>query len=107
MRFEALELSIAAIQSLRSPLERLRTKDGDLYRQIRASASSVPLNLAEGRRRVGKDWLQHWRIAAGSAEELRTALRVALAWGDLEESDVEKTLELIDRVLAMLWRLTN
>ena len=107
MRFEALELSIRTIQSLRSPVERLRVRDVDLYRQIRAAASSVPLNLAEGRRRMGKDRLQHWRIAAGSAEETRTALRVAVAWGDLEESEVKEALELIDRVLGMLWRLTN
>ena len=107
MRFEALEYSIAAIQSLRSPMEKLRTRDGDLYRQIRAAASSVSLNLAEGRRRVGNDRLQHWRIAAGSAEEVRTALRVAVAWGDLVEADVREALGLIDRVLAIVWRLTH
>jgi hypothetical protein len=32
---------------------------------------------------------------------------VALAWGDVEEQEVSEALELLDRVLAMSWRLTH
>jgi hypothetical protein len=60
-----------------------------------------------GRRRCGADRLHHWRIAAGSAEELRTALRVALAWGDLQAAEVSEAPGLLDRILAMTWRLTH
>jgi four helix bundle protein len=105
--FEALEVSLDLVRSLRRPLGRIRVRDRSLHDQIRSAASSVPLNLAEGRRRAGGDRAHSWRIAAGSAEELRAALRVALAWGDVEESDVSEALELLDRVLAMLWRLTR
>src|SRR5262245_21203634 len=42
---------------------------------MRAAAGSVPLNLAEGNLRLGADRLHPFRIAAGSAAELRTALR--------------------------------
>ena len=107
MRFEALDLSIEVIHRLRTPMARLQSHDRSLHEQIRRAASSVPLNLAEGRRRSGKDRLHHWRIAAGSADEVRTALRVAVAWGDLEQSEVSEALQLLDRVLAMLWRLTH
>jgi hypothetical protein len=51
--------------------------------------------------------LHHWRVAAGSADEVRTALRVAVAWGDFDEPDAADALGLLDRVLAMLWRLTH
>jgi hypothetical protein len=34
-------------------------------------------------------------------------LRVAVAWGDLDEPDAAEALGLLDRVLAMLWRLTH
>jgi four helix bundle protein len=105
--FDALEVSLDLVRSLRRPLERLRSRDRCLCDQVRRAASSVPMNLAEGRRRSGADRLHHWRIAAGSAEELRTALRVALAWGDLQPAEVAETLRLIDRVLAMTWRLTH
>ncbi|MEW6747197.1 MAG: hypothetical protein AB1486_31065, partial [Planctomycetota bacterium] len=48
-----------------------------------------------------------FRGAAGSADELRTALRVVLAWGELEQPAIAEPLALLDRVLAMLWRLTH
>jgi four helix bundle protein len=105
--FEALEVSLQLARSLRLPVLRLRRRDRSLSDQIRRAASSLPLNLAEGRKRSGGDRAHHWRIAAGSAEELRTALRVAIAWGDLEDQQVSEALELLDRVLAMLWRLTR
>jgi four helix bundle protein len=105
--FDALEVSLDLVRSLRRPLERLRSRDRSLCDQVRRAASSVPMNLAEGRRRSGGDRLHHFRIAAGSAEELRTALRVALAWGDLQPAEVSEALRLLDRILAMTWRLTH
>ena len=104
-RFQALELSIQAIRSLRKPLRRIREQDPKLADQLQRAASSVPLNLSEGRRRTGKDRRYHWRIAAGSADETLTALRVAEAWGQLEQADIEEPLRLLDRLLAILWRL--
>ena len=105
MPFEALEVSLEVIRSLWPPLARIRTRDPKLYQQIRSAANSISLNLAEGRRRHRKDKTHLWSIAAGSADEVSTALRNAVAWGDIEEEAVARTLELLDRVLAMLWRL--
>ena len=105
--FDAHEVSLDLVRSLRRPVAILQVRDRDLAQQIRRAASSIPLNLGEGRRRSGKDRLQHWRIAAGSAEEVRAALRVALAWGDVREGDAVQALDLVDRVLAMLWRMTH
>jgi len=56
---------------------------------------------------VGKDRLHFFRIAAGSAEETRVHLRVAVAWGWLDESDVETSMALVDRQLRLLWGLTR
>ena len=67
----------------------------------------MPLNIAEGSRRTGKDRLHFWRIAAGSAAEIRTALRVSEAWGDLDPRKTSNAHELLDRILAMLWRMTH
>jgi four helix bundle protein len=107
MTFQALELSIDLIRSLRGPVEALRSRDPALHRQIRAAASSVALNLGEGNRRVGADRRHLFRIAAGSAEEVRVALRVAEAWGDLDGVSVAEPLGHLDRLLGMLWRLTR
>ena len=105
--FHALELSLQTIQSLRQALARLRSADPDLARKMRRALASVPLNLSEGRRRAGRDRHHHWRIALGSLDEARTALRVAEALGYLSLRSLEQPLELLDRVAAMIWRLLN
>jgi four helix bundle protein len=105
--FQALELSLDVIRSLRAPLEALRARDPDLYRQIRRAASSVALNLAEGAERAGKDRLHHYRIASGSAKEVQVALRVAEAWGDVQAPAMAQTFHLLDRLAAVLWRLAH
>ena len=107
MRFEAYDHSLETIRILRSIAARLRSRDPDLLRQIRKAASSVPLNLAEGAGRRGKDRLHHYRIAEGSARELRAAVHVALAWGDAEEQETRRALEPLDRLVRLIWGLTH
>mgnify|MGYP001385525039 CR=1 FL=1 len=107
MAFDALEVSLALIPSLRGPVDRLGRVDADLARQVRRAASSIALNVAEGRRRRGGDRLHLWRVAAGSAAEVGTALRVAAGWGHVDEAEIGDALALVDRLLAMLHRMTR
>ena len=107
MGFHAFEIGLELVQCLRLPIERIRKHDRDLAIQLRRAATSVPLNVAEGNRRGGQDRRQHFRIAAGSAAEVRAALLVAKAWGYVEARCVEAPLALVDRQLALLWRLTE
>ena len=99
----AIEWGIA----LGPALGRVAQRDADLGRQLRRAVASVPLNLAEGACRAGKDRLHHYRIAAGSAAEAQSGLRLALGWGHLEVKDLEAAEALADRLRAMLWRLTQ
>ncbi len=104
-RFEAYEVALELVAALRPALDQLAKRDSDLANQMRRAAASVVLNLAEGARRSGRDRLHLYRIAAGSAAEVRAALAVARAWGNLAlDSEVEA---LLDRVLAMVFRLTH
>ena len=107
MAFDALEVSLHLVTALRAPLVRLRSHDRDLADQARRATTSVALNLSEGRLRSGKDRLHLFRIAAGSLAEARTALRIAEAWGYLDPAAMEQAKLLIDRLAAMLWRLTR
>lgn len=107
MTFHALDVSLELVRSLRKPAEVMQQHDSALASQLRRAASSVPLNLAEGRRRAGRDRQHHFRIAAGSAAEVRACLLVAQAWGWLAEDGAADSFGLIDRVLAMCWRLTR
>ncbi len=107
MPFDAFDVALEMVRSLREPLASLAQRDPDLAQQLRRAAASVPLNLSEGRRRSGRDRLHLWRVAAGSADEVVASLRVAEAFGHLEPAASASALALCDRVLAMLWRLTH
>ncbi len=107
MAFEVLEVAIELVATLREPMTRLAQHDRDLAQQARRAANGIPLQISEGRRRTGKDRLHLWRIAAGSADELATALRVAEAWGYLAATTLDRPRSLLDRLHAMLWKLTH
>ena len=107
MTFRALELALEIVSQLRKPTESLRRYDNDLAKQIRRAGSSLALNLAEGNRRRGKDRTHFFRIAAGSASEVRTALKVACAWGYLKRHDLANLDDQLDHYLATLYKLTR
>jgi four helix bundle protein len=106
-KFIALELSIEVVESLYEVVELIRRRNTSLADQIERSASSVAANLAEAGGREGKDRVRCFRIAAGSARETLVHLRVALAWRFVQTRDVQKAMALLDRELAILWRLTH
>src|SRR5687767_6423212 len=105
--FDALKLALALIALLRRILAKIAAKDPDLARQLRKAASSIPLNIAEGRERAGRDRTHHYRIALGSSAEVVAALGVAEGWGYVEPEELVEALAAIDRIRAMLWRLTH
>ncbi len=107
MTFQVLDVALELVSALRVPVAAIAAKDADLARQLRRSASSIPLNIGEGNQRRGGDRAHHFRIAAGSAAETVAALRVAQAWGYAEPASLEAAFALCDRVRAMLWRLTH
>ena len=103
----AMEVALSVVEQMREAVGVVRRHDAELARQMTRAASSIVANVAEGSRRVGRDRLHLFRIAAGSAEETRAHLRVALAWGYLESSAIQASLSLIDRELRLLWGLTH
>ena len=105
--FVALEVSLEVIRSLRGVVGVIRKRSSKLAEQIEEAASSVAANLAEGNRRQGKDRLHFFRVAAGSADETGTHLRVAEAWGWVSAEQIEAPMSLLDRELAMLWKPTH
>lgn len=103
--FIAFDLSIE-LNRLLSELH-WRSRNADLYRQLRRAASSVSLNLAEGSGRAGADRRQHFRFARGSALESRACLLVGHAWGDLDDKALEPVMPVIDRLLRILAALSR
>jgi hypothetical protein len=65
------------------------------------------LNISEGRWKAGRDRANRYRIAAGSAAETRACLQLAEAWAFVSPEMIEEPVQLLDRVLAMLWVILN
>jgi four helix bundle protein len=107
MAFQVQEAAEAMVRELRPLVAAVGRADRSLGDQLRRAATSVPLNIAEGNGRAGGDRQHHFRVAAGSAREVRAALAVAEAWGYLARAACAGALAEADRVLAMLWRLTH
>ena len=105
--FDALEVSLKVLEKL-APVEvRIRRKSASLAKQLANASESVALNLGEGRSRRDGDQRRHYEMAAGSASEVTVALRIALAKQYVTAEDVAPVDELLDRVRAMLYRLTR
>jgi four helix bundle protein len=103
--FIAYEVSLDVIRNLRSIVPVIKKHDRDLADQLRRAATSVSLNLGEGRRREAGDQRRLFEIAHGSAGEVLTALEVADAWGYVVDAAAARTL--LDRLLGLLWGLTR
>jgi four helix bundle protein len=103
--FQVESVSIELIQSLRPLVRRIRRADRSLADQLTRAASSVSLNIAEGNFSDPGNRKARLFTAAGSAGETRAALRVAVAWGYCSSDDAAGAFELVERVLAMLWKL--
>lgn len=105
--FDALEMSLQFLERL-VPIEtRIRQRSSSLAKQLANASESIALNLGEGRLRRDGDKRRHFEIAAGSASEVTVALRIAVAKRYVLAADVAEVEALLDRVRAMLYRLTR
>lgn len=105
--FEAFNIALALIRSLRPLLAQIRQHDKKLASQMEDAANSIGLNLCEGRQRIGRDRLHFWRIAGGSTDEVRAGLYMSEAWGHVASENLAQALELTDRLIAITWKLTH
>jgi four helix bundle protein len=76
--------------------------------QLRRSAASVPMNIAEGNFRLHpRDYLRHLSIARGSLGETITLLELIRRLRYVAPDELEPLLELADHVGRMLTKLTT
>lgn len=107
MPFDTLEMSLTVLDRLATVERKIRQRRKSLADEIGRAAESIALNVSEARQRAGLDRADLFRRAAGSASELTTALRIAQARGYITPADFAAVDAALDRVRAMLWRLTH
>ncbi len=103
--FIAYSVALALVHELRDLVPIIKRHDRDLADQLHRAATSVALNLNEGQRSGGGNQQRHYAIAHGSANEVKAALDVAEAWGYVADTSAPRRT--LDRLLAILWRLTH
>jgi four helix bundle protein len=101
----AYDVSLDLIRELRAVVVTLRRHDRDLASQLQRAATSISLNVAEGRDRSGGDQRRFYEIAAGSAGEVGAALDAAEAWG--WPVAVAPSRALLHRLRGLLYGLTH
>ncbi len=107
MALQVAALSIEMIQTLRPLVGRIKARDRSLADQLTRAASSVALNLGEAQLSDPGNRRARLYSAAGSANETRAALRVAVEWGYCAAGEAEAARALLERIIAMLWKLTR
>lgn len=79
-----------------------------LVSQIRRSAVSIPLNIAEGRGRSSrKDFAQFLHIALGSVNELETQLELSMRLSLSSKADYNEIIGLLLEVKKMLFKMIS
>lgn len=107
MAFRLAELSFELIEDLRPLVEVIRRRDRSLADQLMRAASSIALNIAEGQKSDGGNMRARFFTAAGSANETRAALRVAVGWRHIGPEAAMGARERLDHIIAILWKLTH
>ena len=104
-RFVAHEVSLQAARRVFEVVQVVPVGCRYLADQARRAVASVPLNLAEGSGRAGRDRVHHFRIAYGSAKETQSAVRLLVAVGGIGGDEGSAALALVDRAAALTWKL--
>jgi four helix bundle protein len=107
MAFQVEEAAYQLIAALRPVMPRIKSQDRALADQLSRAASSVALNIAESNYSDPGNRRARLFTAAGSANETRAVLRVAVESGYCGQGEAASARALLDRVIAMLWKLTR
>ena len=107
MALQVHELALSIVEALTPLLPLIQRQDRALAVQLRTAANSMVLNIAESEYSDPGNKRARLFTAAGSTNESRSAVRLAIAWGYLRSERAADVLARLDRVMAVLWKLTH
>jgi four helix bundle protein len=107
MAMQVHEMALSIIEALAPLLPLIQRHDRALAVQLRTAASSMVLNIAESEYSDPGNRRARLFTAAGSTNESRSAVRVAIAWGYIRAECAADVLARFDRVMAILWKVTH
>jgi four helix bundle protein len=84
------------------------SRDFELRRQIRRSATSIMSNIAEGQgRRTDRDFAHFLNIALGSVAEIKSHMYLAVDLGYISEAAFRDTYGKLDEIGKMVFSLMS
>jgi four helix bundle protein len=105
LRHQLLPQIIATLAQARPLIDIIARRDRDLAAQARRALSSIALNAAEGFGTQAGNARLRFQSAHGSLSEAQIALKIAVAWGYLDESKTTEVLSQLDRLGGRLFGL--
>jgi four helix bundle protein len=106
-RFFAADLCVDIARALVAPLVEIKEHDAEIWDQAYRALKGMALCTAEGGRRRKMDRANFFDMAAGSAQELRMALTLAVTFGAVTAQTITPVDHMLDRLLGMLWKLAR
>lgn len=106
--FQRLDVYRCAVRLLAlaaSLVTRLPRGNGELADQLRRAALSIPLNIAEGSGKEGRDASRYYGIARASALECAAVLDAMEPLGLVKGAELSEERELVERVVSMLTKM--
>jgi four helix bundle protein len=107
MALQVHEMALSIVEELAPIMPLIQKHDRSLAVQLRTAASSMVLNIAESEYSDPGNKRARIFTAAGSTNESRSAVRLAIAWGYFKRERAADVLARLDRVVAVLWKLTH
>lgn len=107
MSLRVTEMSFAVIEQLHPLVQAIKRRDKSLADQLQRAANSVALNLAEGEMSDPGTQRARFCTAAGSANEARAALRLAVGWRHLTPAQAEDAGASLTRITNILCKITR
>ncbi|HEX7501166.1 MAG TPA: four helix bundle protein [Polyangia bacterium] len=104
---EGLDVYRVAVELYRRLRQSTRGRRGHVIDQSYRAAESVVLNIAEAYPMSGADRARRFRIAGGEAAECHAGLDLLEIRGEVRGLALSDLRGLLDRVRAMLWRLSR
>jgi four helix bundle protein len=101
----AYQVAIEVIRELRPLVEQIRKHDNNLAKQLVDAMNSTAQNLAEAEVHRGGNKRAKLEIAHGEANEVKSSLDIALAWGYIADDSAARPK--LRRLLALCWGLTH
>lgn len=101
------EVALELVEDLQPLVVRIRRQERSLADQLVRAASSVVLNIAEADYSDPGTKRSRLFTAAGSANEVRAAVRLAVAWRYCRAEELQGAQQKLERIIGTLWKLTR